>query len=90
MGRPVIYGSLGLSADGHYWICDGYGSEELFHFNWGWGENHEESWFVINGLGNITGSNYNVSQRAVFEIYPNEIQDYCDFNVNIYSSVPPV
>lgn len=35
--RPMIYGSDGQNDDGHEFICDGYNSDELFHFNWGWG-----------------------------------------------------
>lgn len=35
--RPMIYTSEGQNDDGHAFICDGYNSNELFHFNWGWG-----------------------------------------------------
>lgn len=35
--RPVIYsGSLAIGG-GHMFVCDGYDSDDLFHFNWGWG-----------------------------------------------------
>ena len=33
--RPVAYGGTG-DAGSHGFICDGYDSEGLFHFNWGW------------------------------------------------------
>ncbi|MDD4921504.1 MAG: thiol protease/hemagglutinin PrtT [Bacteroidales bacterium] len=34
--RPVIYGGGSNEGDGHQFICDGYDSDDLFHFNWGW------------------------------------------------------
>lgn len=34
-GRPILYS--GSSSDGgHAFICDGYDTENLFNFNWGW------------------------------------------------------
>lgn len=35
-GRPVLYSGSSKSG-GHEFVCDGYDSEGLFHFNWGWG-----------------------------------------------------
>ena len=35
-GRPVLYGGSS-SSGGHSFICDGYNTSNLFHFNWGWG-----------------------------------------------------
>lgn len=35
--RPVLYrGSLAIGG-GHMFVCDGYDSDDFFHFNWGWG-----------------------------------------------------
>ena len=34
--RPVLYGGASIDGSGHQFICDGYDSEDLFHFNWGW------------------------------------------------------
>ena len=38
--RPVLYagkgGTGGLQDEAHQFVCDGYNSDGLFHFNWGW------------------------------------------------------
>ena len=34
-GRPMMYRGTGYG--GHSFVCDGYDSEDNFHFNWGWG-----------------------------------------------------
>ncbi len=34
--RPILYGGASIDGSGHQFICDGYDSENLFHFNWGW------------------------------------------------------
>lgn len=33
---PVLYGGGKLYAEGHQFVCDGYDTDNLFHFNWGW------------------------------------------------------
>ena len=45
-GRPIYYsGDNGV--DGHAWVCDGYNSENHFHFNWGWGGDYlNDAWFL--------------------------------------------
>ena len=34
--RPVFYRG-GSSLGGHFFVCDGYDKDDLFHINWGWG-----------------------------------------------------
>jgi hypothetical protein len=34
--RPVIFGGSG-SNGGHQFFCDGYNTDDYYHFNWGWG-----------------------------------------------------
>ena len=34
--QPILYSASDPSAGGHAFICDGYNSEDLFHFNFGW------------------------------------------------------
>lgn len=73
-GRPVMYGGRG-AAGGHSFICDGYLSEGLFHFNWGWGGKYD-GYFRISalnpmGLGIGGGSGqFNSDQDAIMGIYP--------------------
>jgi hypothetical protein len=64
--QPVYYNGSG-NHGGHAFVCDGYDSNDLLHFNWGWG--------VANGyfsLGNLNPLAYtfNKSQFAIFDIYP--------------------
>lgn len=35
-GRPVSYSALDATNGGHQFILDGYGTEDTFHFNFGW------------------------------------------------------
>lgn len=69
---PVYY--TGYSQEGgHAFICDGYNSDEYFHFNFGWGgsgnayyvtESIDESQNVVNGYG--------YGQSAIIDLYPLE------------------
>jgi len=64
--RPMEYDGSG-SSGGHSFVCDGYRSDDFFHFNWGWG-NNSDGYFTINNLN--PGSTYNNNQGAVFGIKP--------------------
>ena len=35
-GRPILYSASDPNAGGHAFICDGYNSDNYFHFNMGW------------------------------------------------------
>lgn len=48
-GRPIIYSGNSVNG-GHAFICDGYNSEGLYHFNWGWGGHY-------NGFFKLQASN---------------------------------
>ena len=73
--RPVIYTGRG-EGGGHCFICDGYNSNDQFHFNWGWG-GYCDGFYAITslepGTGGIGSGNgtYNESQSAIFGIEPN-------------------
>ena len=68
-GRPMIYGGFSNSG-GHAFICDGYNSNNYFHFNWGWGGNYDD-YFYINNLNPAT-HNYTQNQQALVGIEPNQ------------------
>lgn len=38
-GRPVFHRGASMSEGGHYFVCDGYDGNGMFHINWGWGGN---------------------------------------------------
>ncbi len=67
--RPCIYrGNNVKTGGGHAFVMDGYNSDGLIHFNWGWGGSS-------NGFFNIspTSSNshtYATSQACVFGMIP--------------------
>lgn len=81
-GRPVYYS--GESEDvGHAFICDGYDSNNMFHFNWGW-NGKCDGWFKVRKL-NPNGNNFSSNQIIIRNIYPDTNQDYCDFSLNLSS-----
>lgn len=63
-GRPMEYSGSG--SGGHSFICDGYDSNNYFHFNWGWrGSNN--GYFTLDNLK--PGShNYTNNQKATIGI----------------------
>lgn len=75
-GRPLQYrGSTG-SGGGHSFVCDGYDSNNKFHFNWGWAGSYD-GYFSLDNLN--TGANtqtgagngdYTNDQAAIFGIQP--------------------
>ncbi|MBQ5377748.1 MAG: C10 family peptidase, partial [Prevotella sp.] len=77
-GRPLQYGGQDPNGDsGHAFVCDGYNSDDYFHFNWGWAGSYN-GYFSLNNLD--TGANngqagagngvYTRNQNAVFGIEP--------------------
>jgi len=82
-GRPVIYGSL---FGGHYWVLDGYDSDDQFNFKWGWtgSKGNYDNWYTLNEITDIGGSNFRWGQNAIFKIYPAMNQDYCNYDLSLY------
>ena len=82
--RPIFYSgqpTQGSPNDkGHAFVCDGYDSNELFHFNWGWGGNCD-GYFAIGAL-NPYGSEYSYSNLAIFNIHPQGETTYYAINVS--------
>ena len=78
-GIPFVY--AGSDTDGgHAFNCDGYNNNRMFHFNWGWSGQYNNTYYQIDALNTGNGS-FNLYQRAVFEIMPDYI-----YNV----MVPPI
>ncbi|MDR2622151.1 MAG: C10 family peptidase [Dysgonamonadaceae bacterium] len=72
--RPVYYAGDSNSS-GHAFVCDGYDSNNLFHFNWGWGGS-SDGYFEVSalnpksiGIGGGSGG-YNLSQEIITGIQP--------------------
>lgn len=56
--RPVLYRGGNINNEGHIFVCDGYDSNEMFHFNWGWG-GISNGYFEISALNPDDQSNGN-------------------------------
>lgn len=67
---PVLYAGYSPNGGGHAFICDGYDSNNKFHFNWGWG-GQANGYFSLTALtpGN---HNYSLGQQAVIGIKPKD------------------
>ena len=73
--RPVPFGAVATSGDGHEFVIDGYDINGLYHVNWGWG-GMSNGYFDINimapfdhGIGGFTG-NYTIDQVMVIGVKP--------------------
>lgn len=71
--RPLQY--RGSGEGGHSFVCDGYNSDNYFHFNWGWAGSCD-GYYSLNDLTTINpgtgGGNgsYTNDQAAIFGIQP--------------------
>lgn len=73
-GRPIEYAGFG-SGGGHAFVCDGFDTNDFFHFNWGWG-GYYDGYFSIDaldpggtGIGGGSGG-YNSGHQALIGIKP--------------------
>ncbi len=91
--RPVLYAGSGNDG-GHCFVCDGYDSEDYFHFNWGWG-GYADGYFRLNALepesGGAGGGDYtfNYRQKALFGLQPAHPSSDEDemANIKLYSKI---
>ena len=67
-GCPIHYSGSNAYGSGHAFVCDGYNSSDLLHFNWGWNGYHN-GYFSIGAL-NPGGHSYNSSNKAIINIHP--------------------
>jgi hypothetical protein len=63
--RPVFYSGFSAEEEGHAFVCDGYDSNGLFHFNWGW-DGQLDGYFVIDDI------TYKYENNAIVGIKPDE------------------
>jgi len=88
-GRPLYYS--GVSEDGgHAFVCDGYDSDGLFHFNWGWYGN-ANGYFSLSsvdpfndGIGSPGGFSRN--QDLIIGIQKPDGIDNSSFDIIIYNN----
>ncbi len=86
--RPVLYAGSS-SSGGHAFVCDGYDSENYFHFNWGWG-GLSNGFFAITalnpgdiGIGGGNGSGYNSFQSIITGIQEPSVSSVESFVLSI-------
>lgn len=63
--RPILYGG-GSYSGGHSFVCDGYDSNDKFHFNWGWSGSNDGYYTLSSlrpGSGGAGGGSYNFSEN---------------------------
>ena len=78
LSHPIYYsGSNGSS--GHAFVCDGYDSNDLFHFNFGWSGSGDNQYYSLYDVNSFSSG-----QAAVMNIVPLEI--HADDNGIIYVS----
>ncbi len=65
--RPILYSGTNDNS-GHEFICDGYNSSDMFHFNWGW-NGSSDGYYEIGSL-NPGSTTYNQNNAAVIGIEP--------------------
>lgn len=66
--HPVYYSGYS-DEGGHAFICDGYNSDNLFHFNFGWGGS-SNGFYTTSSYGSNPVNGYSGGQAAVFGICP--------------------
>lgn len=65
--KPIFYAGSS-SEGGHAFVCDGYDSDDLCHFNFGWGGSGNGFFTVGNTTGSVGG--YYSSQRMIINATP--------------------
>lgn len=74
--HPIMYGGAS-SSGGHSFICDGYRSDNYFHFNWGWSGSNDGYYQLSRlkpGSGGAGGGGYDFSedQDVIIGIVPDK------------------
>ncbi len=72
--RPVFYRGR-FENGGHAFVCDGYRSDNYFHFNWGWSGYQDDYWLIgaLNPLSGGIGSGegtFNLENAVIAWIEP--------------------
>ena len=80
---PIYYSGYSQEG-GHAFICDGYNSDQFFHFNFGWGGSGNGYYYTSNNdtIQNAVNG-YDYGQSAIFDLYPmeNHYPTYCQGSI---------
>lgn len=79
--RPIYYSGYSQEG-GHAFVCDGYNSDNYFHFNFGWGGSGN-GYYLTQGNDNSTVNGYGYGQSAIFNLHPRSenYPSYCSDRV---------
>ena len=66
--RPIYYSGR-CGSVGHAFICDGFNSDDYFHFNFGWNGSSDGFYLISNPLG------FESSQCGLLSLYPKGFQN---------------
>ena len=64
--RVVMYSGQGTS--GHSFVCDGYKTDDYYHFNFGW-SGYADGWYLTDAV-NPAGMNFSSLQSVIVGIVP--------------------
>ena len=83
-GWPIYYAGRDKDNNvGHAFVCDGWSTGDLFHFNFGWNGFFSNSWFTLSSIAPYI-NDYSSNQKAVFYIYPSSSDNYCDYDLELW------
>ena len=75
--RPIYYFGRRTATSGHVFICDGYDSDSLFHFDFGW-DGRQAGFYSTTSSDDNAVNGYYSGQGALFNVYPkNDYPTYC-------------
>ncbi len=91
--KPVIYqGGDKTSTYSHFFICDGYDSNNYFHINWGWGGS-ADGYFTLNKLlpypTDTIKYNFSYNHYALIGIEPDSTKTMALSGLNKELSIYP-
>ena len=89
-GQPMVYTGMAPSPGkgGHAFVCDGYDSDDYFHFNWGWSGQAEGAYYSLQALTPSVGGagagelNYTDQQAAIVDMTPRTTANAANLQLN--------
>ncbi|MBR0297174.1 MAG: C10 family peptidase [Paludibacteraceae bacterium] len=86
--HPMVYWGIG-NGGGHAFVCDGYDSQNMFHFNWGWGGDCNDAYYAVSalipgpgGIGSGDSGDYTANQGAIINMIPRSTNNSANLQVN--------
>ena len=87
MGWPCYYSGQDTNGSGgHAFVCDGYDSNDMFHFNWGW-SGSGDGFFVIDGL-DVSSYAFNSDQGVITNFVPADVFAHTAKAPDAFMAVP--